>query len=113
MANKTIPQLPTAGSLTGAEYLELDQSATSVSVTLSTLLAWKTLNPIIQTANYNANNYDYIIADTTGGGFTITLPASPSFGETVWIVDGAGTWNTNNLTIAGNGANIMGSPANL
>lgn len=60
-----------------------------------------------KTANYTAVVGDSIIADTSGGAFTITLPASPSTGNSVTIADGA-TWGTNNLTIARNGSTIEG-----
>lgn len=56
-----------------------------------------------------ANNQG-IIADTSGGAFTVTLPASPSVNTQVWIADGA-NWSTNNLTISPNGATIEGFAA--
>jgi hypothetical protein len=62
---------------------------------------------IIKTANYTAVNGDQIIANTTSGSFTITLPASPTLGFAVAFVDG-GNWNTNNLVINNNGATIAG-----
>lgn len=46
--------------------------------------------------------------DTSGGAFSLTLPASPSVGDVVAFTDGAGTFNTNALTIARNGNKIMG-----
>lgn len=55
--------------------------------------------------NYLAVNNDGIIADTSGGSFTITLPTTPSTGDQVHIVDGA-NWSTNNLTVARNGSTI-------
>ena len=59
------------------------------------------------TSNTTATmNYNYI-ADTTGGAFTVTLPASPALGAWVKIVDG-GNWAVNNLTVASNGSNIEG-----
>lgn len=42
------------------------------------------------------------LADTSGGAFTITLPA-PVSGCYVGIVDATGTFDTNNLTLAPNG----------
>jgi hypothetical protein len=47
--------------------------------------------------------------DTTSAGFTVTLPATPSAGDIVGLVDYAGTFDTNNLTIDGNGEDIEGS----
>jgi len=46
--------------------------------------------------------------DTTSAAHTITLPASPSAGDTVAIKDYAGTFGTNNLTIGRNSENIQG-----
>lgn len=53
-----------------------------------------------------------VIADTTGGAFTINLPATPTAGVQVWVADG-GAWGTNNLTIARNGSTIEGLAENL
>jgi hypothetical protein len=47
-----------------------------------------------------------VAADTTAGAFTLTLPATPSNGDTITVLDYAGTFDTNNLTIARNGSNI-------
>lgn len=54
-----------------------------------------------------------IIADTTSAGFTVTLPASPTVGQSVEIYDAQGTWNTNNVTVARNGNLIAGLAENL
>jgi hypothetical protein len=52
--------------------------------------------------------------DTTGGAFTATLPAAPTLGDEVTFIDYAGTFDTNNLTVAPNGSeNIQGSAAEL
>jgi hypothetical protein len=59
------------------------------------------------TSNYTAANRDQIIADTTGGTFTITLPAAPATGDLVRIADG-NNWGTTNLTIGRNGSSIEG-----
>lgn len=53
------------------------------------------------------------ICDTSGAGFTLTLPASPIAGDYVKITDGSGNFATNNLTIARNGLKIMGLSENL
>ena len=46
--------------------------------------------------------------DTTSNTHTINLPSSASIGDSVAIKDYAGTFATNNLTIARNGHNIQG-----
>jgi hypothetical protein len=65
-----------------------------------------------KTANYTAVTGDAIIADTSGGVFTITLPATPATGNSVQFADGA-DWSVNNLTVARNGSTIEGSAANF
>jgi len=46
--------------------------------------------------------------DTTSAAHTLTLPSSAAIGDFIAIKDYAGTFNTNNLTIARNGHNIQG-----
>jgi len=66
----------------------------------------------VKTANYTAVSKDYISANTIGGAWTLTLPASPSTGDFVVIAD-AGNFNTVNLTIARNGSTIEGNADNF
>lgn len=40
-----------------------------------------------------------IFADTSSNAFSVTLPVTPTFGDTVDIVDYAGSFATNNLTV--------------
>jgi hypothetical protein len=51
--------------------------------------------------------------DTTSAGFTVTLPATPSAGDIVGLVDYAGTFDTNALEIDPNGEDIEGGTDNL
>lgn len=63
---------------------------------------------LVKTANYTAVAGDKILADTSAGAFTITLPATPAAGTLIEIADGA-DWSINNLTVARNGSTIEGS----
>jgi len=75
--------------------------------TLSTLGRVEAINTTPDTANYTLlATDDNRVADTSGGVFTYTLPASPEDGRIYTILlETAG----NTLTIDGNGNNIMGS----
>jgi len=68
---------------------------------------------LLKTANYTAVAGDQIAALTTGGAFTITLPATPADGDTVEIVPARGTFGANSLTVERNGQNIDGAATNL
>jgi hypothetical protein len=59
-------------------------------------------------SSYTAQAGDVILADTSAGAFTITLPASPSFADSVEIYDATGSCETNAVTISPNGAKIEG-----
>ena len=56
---------------------------------------------------------DRYFVDTSGGAKTITLPASPQVGDQVSLLDLAGTFDTNNLTIGRNSLKIMGQTADM
>jgi hypothetical protein len=68
-------------------------------------------------ANYTAVNGDQLLVDTSGSGIgspvTVTLPASPSVGDEVTIIDSGNNLASNNLTIDRNGSNILGAASNL
>jgi len=51
--------------------------------------------------------------NTTSGAITVTLPSSPTAGDTVGIADYANTADTNNITIGRNGSNIQGEAKNF
>ena len=63
--------------------------------------------------NYTAVNNDQLIIDTSAAARQVTLPASPSVGNEVTFIDAKGSFGSNNLTIARNGSNILGSASNL
>ena len=67
----------------------------------------------IKTANFTAANGEGYFCNTTGGTFTVTLPASPSAGNIVAIKDYAATFGTNKLTVGRNSSNIGGTAENL
>ena len=65
-----------------------------------------------KTSNFTMSDGDQIIADTTGGSFTLTLPSNPTNGHIVRIADG-GDWTQTNLFIARNGSKIEGISQDL
>ena len=68
---------------------------------------------LTKTANYTAVAGNQILCDTSGGAFTITLPASPSAGDIVRVLDATASFDANNLTIGRNSKKIQGADADL
>jgi len=72
--------------------------------------SWQAVITSGTTAATAGNGY---FCNTTAGAITLTLPGSPTIGDEVSFIDYAGTFDTNNLTVARNGKNINGSAADL
>jgi hypothetical protein len=68
-------------------------------------------------ATYTAVNGDQVLVDTSGSGIgapvTINLPASPSVGDEVTLIDSGNNLASNNLTVGRNGSTINGAASNL
>ena len=67
----------------------------------------------VKTSNFNATAGEGYFIDTSGGAVTATLPASPTLGDEVAFIDYAATADTNNITIARNGSNILAAAEDL
>jgi len=120
---------------TGGEYIGMKASGTTTSYTLTWPAATGSADQIlstngsgvlsfvdnsggtswqaVKTTTYTAVAGEGIFANTSGGAWTLTLPASPTIGDEVAVVDYAGTFDTNNLTIGRNSKNIQGAAADL
>jgi len=66
----------------------------------------------VQTTGFTAVAGNIYPCNTTSAAFTVTLPASPSLGNQIGIVDYAGTFGTNRVTVNPNGGKINWSTAN-
>lgn len=62
---------------------------------------WKYRN-----ANDTITDEEAYSVDTTSGPITITLPAAPTEGTRVAFSDPTGNWETNHLTVDGNGQTV-------
>jgi hypothetical protein len=71
--------------------------------------SWQT----VKTSGFSAVAGEGYFCNTTSAAFTATLPASPSLGDFITFIDYAGTFDTNNLTIARNGKPIQGAASDL
>jgi len=67
----------------------------------------------VKTSAFTAVAGEGYFVDTTSAAITVTLPASPSIGDEVSIIDYAGTSDTNTITVGRNSSNISGAAADL
>jgi gamma-glutamyl-gamma-aminobutyrate hydrolase PuuD len=72
-----------------------------------------TASVVVRTVSttFSAQANDRIIC--TAGGFTITLPSSPTVNDTIQIVDATGVFGSSNVTVNRNGQNIQNLADNL
>ena len=54
-----------------------------------------------------------LLVNTSGGGVTVTLPASPSTGDEVSFIDQGYDFDSNNLIVGRNSSNIANAASNL
>jgi len=85
----------------------------SGNLSFSTISGGAAWQAVVTAATKAATAGEGYFLNTTSNAITLTLPASPSIGEFVSFVDYAGTFDTNNLTIARNGKKIQGATADL
>jgi hypothetical protein len=91
------------------EFLKTDGSGNLSFAEVSGGTSWQA----VKTTGFTAVAGEGYFCNTTSAAFTVTLPASPTIGDEVAIIDYAGTFDTNNLTVGRNSENIQGSAADL
>ena len=98
---------------TGSDGQVLTSTGAGSAPAFEALPAGGTEWQAVKTSNFTAAAGQGVFANTSGGAFTVTLPASPSIGDEVSIKDYAGTFDTNNLTVGRNSQPIEGVAADL
>jgi len=101
--------LPTATG-TANQVIQTDGSGNLSFATVSGGAAWQAV--VTSTTLTTVSKQGYFI-NTSSNAITATLPTSPTLGDFISFIDYAGTFDTNNLTVARNGHNIQGSATDL
>jgi len=79
---------------------------------LPNLIDWQAVVTADGSTNTTAEAGKGYFIDTTSATHTITLPSSPSLGDTIVVVDYASKFGTNNVTLDPNGNKIEASTSN-
>ena len=105
------PYTLTLPAATGSanQVLQTNGSGVLSFATVAGGAAWQA----VKTSGFTAVAKEGYFCNTTSSAFTATLPASATIGDFISFIDYAGTFDTNNLTIARNGHNIQGVAEDL
>jgi len=111
--DNSITSAKLAGSIANAKLANSSITVNGTSVSLGAsgsipAVSWQSVVTADGSTGTTAVAGNGYFIDTTSAAHTITLPSSPSAGDTIAIKDYAATFGTNNLTIGRNGNNIQG-----
>jgi hypothetical protein len=95
---------------TNGQVLTTNGSGVLSFATPASGIAWQSS---VKTSGFTATAGEGYFCNTTSAGFTVTLPATPTAGQQIALVDYAGTFDTNALVISPNGGKIESGTANL
>ena len=98
-----LDQLSATGTPSATTFLRGDNAWAAAG------LAWQS----VQTTNFTAVAARAYPVNTTSASITVTLPASPTAGDQIQIVDYAGTADTNQIVINPNGNKIESGTGNV
>ena len=95
---------------TNGQVLTTNGSGVLSFATPASGIAWQST---VKTSGFTAVAGEGYFCNTTSSAFTVTLPASPTAGQQVAVVDYAGTFDTNALTVNPNSNKLEGGTGNL
>jgi hypothetical protein len=95
---------------TNGQVLTTNGSGVLSFATPASGIAWQSS---VKTSNFTAVAGEGYFCNTTSSDFTVTLPATPTAGQQVALVDYAGTFDTNAIIISPNGNKIEGGTNNF
>ena len=98
-----IDELSATGTASSSTFLRGDNAWVASG------LAWQA---VVTGATTMVAGRGYFV-NTTGSAFSMTLPGSATIGDEVHIIDYAGTFDTNNCTVARNSHKILGATSDL
>src|SRR6056300_1236836 len=108
-ANNTLSNISNASLSNSSITINGTAISLGASGDISAGTAWQA----VKTSAFNASAGEGYFVNTTSAAITATLPSTPTQGDEVSFIDYAGTFDSNNLTVARNGKNIQGSAADL
>jgi hypothetical protein len=113
LPNTSVTNDMLSGSIANAKLANSSITVNGSSVSLGGSVSagkvqWQSVVTADGSTGTSASAGEGYFIDTTSATHTLTLPGSPSAGDTIAIKDYAGTFGTNALTIGRNGNNIQG-----
>ena len=110
LTENTAYTLPTEFATTSGDVMASTDAGVLSWTTITGGASWQA---VITADPANAVIGEGYFCNTTAGAFSVTLPTSAAIGDEISFIDYAGTFDTNNLTIARNSHNIQGAGSDL
>ena len=103
------------GNVTSTGDLTLSTGSITLSTASATIDAHNTpsWNTSTQSTSFTASAGNQYFIDTSTAAVTLTLPSSAIIGDEIRVLDSAGTFDTNNLTIGRNSHKIQRDASDL
>ena len=103
------------GNITSTGDLTLSTGSITLSTASATIDAHNTpsWNTSTQSTSFTASAGNQYFIDTSTAAVTLTLPSSAIIGDEIRVLDSAGTFDTNNLTIGRNSHKIQRDASDL
>jgi hypothetical protein len=112
-SNGTIPYQSANGTTAMLAVGSVGQVLTSNGAAAPTWVSPTSGGFTAKTTNYTAVSGDNILANTSAGSWTLTLPATPATGSAVQVMDSIGTFGVYPLTVARNSSTIMSAAEDM
>jgi len=97
----------TSLSLLDTNLTYTDESGNDTIISLDSIVT-KSMSYVNVLSNYSASANEYIFADSSTTDFSISLPTSPNIGDTLYILDSKGVFDTTPILVSSSDNTIMG-----
>ena len=110
-STQNTPDLPYVQSVQPGTNVTVDDTDPRNPIVSATGGGGSGFNYVDESTTYSASVNDYVLTDTSGGAFTVTLPTAPANGATVVVADAANAWGNTGpdtpITIAAGGSDLI------
>ena len=109
----SLPAATSIGSVSATEISYLDGVDESIQDQINRKTEYFIVSLDVEDDGTEIQSFTQVLADVSGGPFTVVLPPNPELGDTVYFMDVASHFFVENLTVDRNGNKIHGKEEDL